>query len=31
MNGMDEAEMEESFDGQREVDYHPFKNGIELD
>jgi Amt family ammonium transporter len=24
---MDAAEMEESFDGQCEDDYHPFKNG----
>jgi hypothetical protein len=25
--GMDIAEMEESFEGQCEDDYHPFKNG----
>ena len=25
--GMDVAEMEESFDGEREDGYHPFKNG----
>ncbi|KAF8853431.1 putative ammonium transporter [Acephala macrosclerotiorum] len=32
VSGMDAAEMEESFDGQCEEDYHPFKNGeIELD
>jgi len=32
VSGMDVAEMEESFDGQCEDDYHPFKNGgIELD
>lgn len=32
VSGMDVAEMEESFDGEREDDYHPFKNGgIELD
>jgi hypothetical protein len=29
---MDEAEMEESFFGESEENYHPFKNGgIELD
>jgi Amt family ammonium transporter len=32
VNGMDAAEMEESFHGECEEDYHPFKNGgIELD
>ena len=25
--GMDAAEMQESFEGQCEDDYHPFKNG----
>jgi hypothetical protein len=27
VSGMDAAEMEESFDGQFEDDYHPFKDG----
>jgi hypothetical protein len=27
VSGMDVAEMEESFDGQLEDGYHPFKNG----
>lgn len=32
VSGMDVAEMEESFHGECEEDYHPFKNGgIELD
>jgi Amt family ammonium transporter len=32
IDGMDMAEMEESFDGQVEDDYHPFKNGdVHLD
>lgn len=32
VSGMDIAEMEESFHGECEEDYHPFKNGnIELE